>query len=1689
MKTHFNKIKCVFFQLLLLIVVFFYPKKKFAQQYGNEWINYSQQYFKLPIFKQGIYRIDSTTLANAGFPLQLINPQNIQLFLYGQEQYIYIKGEQDGVFNANDYIEFFAEPKPNVLDSALYTNITALPNPFVGVCSGGVGKSDTVYAFITYNNSTNNKRVSIETDTSFLAHGMPESYVYTEQIYAPKNNYNYLPQYTSENISDARYTKGEGWGYYHTRGTSSTFFSSSFANVYTSTSLPVLLKFSFSGWGADYMMTQDHHVRVKWWDGSSLNIIVWDTLFRGWDHFVRTYTVSSNSLNASSKPYIELVADAFTSSNPNIALISHYMYAKYPMNNNFMAQNKGVIYVNDHISLPKTFVYLNNINGGTSNEIVFYDISNYKRIENQFLSNTLKVLVPNAGGEKKCYLSAVSEIINVTQIKKVNNNTGYFTDFSTPKDSAFIIITHTSLLSSANQYKIYRQSAAGGSYQVILAAIEEMYEQFAYGTPKHPQSIRNFCKYLMDNMPGTPRYLLLIGKGITYEYLNQNYNLDQNLVPTMGWPASDFLLTAKLHSNNDLKPEIPTGRISALNNTQVLDYLLKLQQFENPDIIEWKKLGIHFAGGINASEQSTLLGYMNTFKNIFEDTLMGGHIISTFKKTTTAPIQTSISDSVKLLINNGLGLIGYFGHGSPSGFDIAIENVNDYNNSGKYPVFIVNGCYAGNIFLPNNASVSENWIFASQKGAIDFIASTSLGFAGYLYFYSYDFYKNLSYYTYGKGIGVPIQKTIENASLSTDIYKQITAMDITLHGDPAVKLWSGNLPDYTITNADVTFDTQTYPDSIGVIINIKNLGKAINDNFLVKITRIFPTNDTSILIRNIKAPHYTSTQKFYVYTDYAKAGGINQFFVYVDAFFEIAESNENNNSTIGSVDLFISSNDIIPVWPYKYAIVPKSPSITLKASTIDPLIQNTAWRFQLDTTDKFIIPIQEAVIYSAGGVVEWPVNLPFKDSTVYYWRVSRDSLSSTDKFNWKESSFQTISDKRGWGQAHFFQFKNDFYQYVKYNLPQRNFIFVNSKVSVFCRTGFIGQPLSYDQIIYALNSDVKHIWSCTPDGWTMAVFDSISGKPWASTLPNYSNSPPVAGMYGNCHCDPARPLYAFDFGNGYCSSMPNWQQDLVNFINIIPNGNYVLAYSPKFIVSNTLIPQFYTAMQSIGSANIINYNDTIPRIIFGKKGMLPGQAQEVIAPNARTAIELTDSIQTKWNSGLIVSEIIGPAIKWNSLHWRVASLDNPKTDTTIIKVIGIKPNGQKDTLAAFTEDSLDVTDLYNYADAAVYPHLQLVAYVYDNINRTSPQLKRWQIVYDEAPECAINPKKAFYIKNDTIQQGDNFVIAYAIENISHKTFNDSLLITYYLEKNNIQTSLPDRLKIKPFYPGAIVIDTLSINTLSFTGNNTLWIDVNPPGHPKYQWEQYHFNNVLQFSFNTSKDIINPLLDVTFDGVRILNGDIVSAKPNILISVIDENKFLLLNDTSDVKVFIRKNNEPEKQLYFAKDIVFIPASSSNKNKCQIEYKPTLNDGIYTLRAQATDRSQNVSGLNNYKITFEVINKPSITQILNYPNPFSTSTRFVFTLTGSEVPENIDIQIMTITGKVVKTIRKEDLGYIHIGRNITEYTWDGTDDFGDKLANGVYLYKVNVRLNGEKLETRQTEADKYFTKEIGKLVILR
>ena len=401
-----------------------------------------------------------------------------------------------------------------------------------------------------------------------------------------------------------------------------------------------------------------------------------------------------------------------------------------------------------------------------------------------------------------------------------------------------------------------------------------------------------------------------------------------------------------------------------------------------------------------------------------------------------------------------------------------------------------------------------------------------------------------------------------------------------------------------------------------------------------------------------------------------------------------------------------------------------------------------------------------------------------------------------------------------------------------------------------------------------------------------------------------------------------------------------------------------------------------------------------------------------------------------------------------------------------------------------------------------YPYIRLGAFYKDSVGFTPAQIDRWHVLFTPLPEAAIDGTTGItWLPNsDTLSEGQQVQFAVDVKNIFNIPM-DSLLVSYWVEDaNQIKHPIPyprqDSLLV-----GETMRDTISFSTLGLAGMNTLWMEVNPylasGSSVTDQPEQVHFNNLIQIPFMVNGDNLHPILDVTFNGRHILNGDVIAPESEVLITLKDENQFQIMNDVSDTTLFGIYLTDPDgiqKRIPFVDGngntvMQWIPAETQNK-RFKIVY-PALfeKDGKYTLFVQGSDRSGNASGDMEYRISFEVIHESMITYMMNYPNPFSTSTKFVFTLTGNEVPDEMIIQIMTVSGKVVREITEDQLGPIQIGRNISEYSWDGTDEFGDPLANGVYLYTVKAQINGEDIKHMESGADSHFKKEFGKMYILR
>jgi hypothetical protein len=459
--------------------------------------------------------------------------------------------------------------------------------------------------------------------------------------------------------------------------------------------------------------------------------------------------------------------------------------------------------------------------------------------------------------------------------------------------------------------------------------------------------------------------------------------------------------------------------------------------------------------------------------------------------------------------------------------------------------------------------------------------------------------------------------------------------------------------------------------------------------------------------------------------------------------------------------------------------------------------------------------------------------------------------------------------------------------------------------------------------------------------------------------------------------------------------------------------------------------------------------------------------------------------------GYISSPVFGPARQWKQLKWRGNTVDQSAGDSPTVDVIGINNLGAETVLYSSLDLSQQDQDISG-VDALLYPYVKLRMRNLDSVNLTAYQLRYWRLTYVPVPEGTVAPNILIQMK-DTLEAGEPLDFKLAFKNISEVNFDSLKVKIIITDRNNVQNAVP-LSRFKPLISGDTLQVRALINTATLAGLNTLYVDVNPDND---QPEQFHFNNFMYKTFYVKADKVNPILDVTFDGVHILNRDIVSSKPHIVIKLKDESKWLVLNDTAGTGVKVRFPNGVIRPYFFVANdtLKFTSAGTapSTDNTATIDFNPYfLQDGDYELIVTGKDRSGNTAGSLEYKVGFQVINKPMISNMLNYPNPFTTSTAFVFTITGSEVPQNIKIQILTITGKIVREITQDELGPLHIGRNITEFKWDGTDQYGQKLANGIYLYRVVTNLNGKSLDKYKAEddnTDKYFNKGYGKMYLMR
>jgi hypothetical protein len=1674
----------MFKKLVLIWLTLLVPMLGFSQ---SAWIDYSQPYYKVSTAEDGIHRITFTSLSASGINPSAVDPRNIKLFHRGEEVAIFVQGEQDGRFDPNDFIDFYGKKNDAELDKKFFSDPSHLGNRLYNQ------HNDSTAFFLTIGN-TPGKRMATRPNPNSSNPSLSNYQTQKTEVFA--NQYN-LGRTYNPGVRLAAFEQGQGWMSAPIPKNNPFLISLNELGQIASTGTAIL-EIGLAGRSDTPHLTA---ISAGPTTGSVREIGRFE--YSGFEVVNESLTLNSNDFNPDGSLSIRITSmGSGNVDNVSVAYI-RLTYPKQVENGDFSAE----VFILDPQSSNIE------IDNALSNYVA-YDIAdpiNPVRIPVNKSGNTVRLTGGIQGQETKILVENQLNIKEINIMPRVN-----FRNLLSIK-ADFIILTHRVLRTPTSTYadpvKAYaehRASPGGGGYDTLVVNIDELYDQFTFGE-KTPLAVYEFLREYYPRHQ--PEFLFLVGRAmgmfttarqnnVTYFYRQRPaiFNF-QDLVPPAGYPYADNNFSIGLDAQNPFAQAVATGRIPARVPEDVANYLDKVKEKDAMGVSEdWMKEIIHLSGGVSAFELTRYFNFLNGFKTIAEGPFLGGNV-TTYRKRSNSTIELiDISKDV----NRGTNLITFFGHGAPSVIDIEIGFASDptmgYNNRGRYPMLLLNGCDAGNAF-GNAYTFGEDWVLAPGKGATNFMAHASIGVDVYLRRYSESFYAKAfsDSTTIYKPVGEVIRETekLFFQRYGTSVVNRAHAEQLIMLGDPAIRLFPANKADYSIEASDVTlgaFEGEPFnalADSLRLSFVVKNLGRVDLDSITLRVGRRLPDgNSVNYPVKMLAPITRKDTIDFAVPNTGIAAFGENIFTIEINHDRSVSEMTFSNNSV--TVTEFVPLSGTLHVLPAEFGIV-NTNEVELIAQIPGKSVEPRNVIVQIDTSPNFSSANRKENRITTNNLINWKLDL-FQnvnpgDSLTFYWRSRFSEPREGESEDWTVSSFSYINDgPEGWTQRTMPQLESNLLSNLEIDQNQRIWKYPDTNLNIEVFTfGNQADSLTFrntqfylDRVPYIIDN-VNNVNSrLCPDGSLgLVAFEQRSLTPYLVI-----------------------PVPGFDILDGRsCGRVPQviqsirnaWitqpgQSILIDYIDGLKEGDYVVIFSVGNVTFEQWPDEAFEKMKEVGAneALLRNLKSGDPYVLYGRKGMRPGEAMEIVAQRDleletnQQVIQFETDLEGYFTSGTILTPRIGPAAEWKQFFNNVNQRDWFNEELASFDVIGIRSNGEEQVLFNSVRESTFNLESIN---PSAYPYLRLRYAMNDQESTAPAQLDKWQVNYTGVPEGVL----VFKNREDqiTLQEGEESVLNFEFINISKYDFTDSIVVEWSFNNTSQRRREEFRKKIPALPAGESFEFSLDFNSIGRGGN----VEVEVFANPRIQMEQTFRNNFIDLGsyFIVIPDNSTAILDVNFDGIYIMDGDIVS--PSVMINTLLKNEQTLIykKDTMGIDLFLKKQCDGcqfERLSFSNQKVNWTEATEDSDFKIELKPGP-LEDGMYTFRVVTEDLGVEKP----FEINFEVINEATITNFYPYPNPFSSSVRFVFTVTGSEVPDQVKIQIMTVTGRVVREILQDELGPIRIGNNLSDYAWDGRDEFGDQLANGVYIYRVLVRKNGAFVEPRATAGDKAFKQGYGKMYLLR
>ncbi len=1553
----------------------FYTAKNI--DFNDSWINFNNTYLKIGVARDGIYRISKSDLVNYGVAVDQIDPKTFKLFLRGKEQPIYVYGENDGRFDAGDYVEFFGSR--NWGDN--YRQTSSGNESYKEYLNR---YSDTTVYWLTWNDGNG---LRADTVSSFSGTPADTLQYYSEIVHYEENPF--LDYSVSDLVTrqDPDWLPNETWVWAQ-QGVGTVDRTFTVHDVYPGKNAQAYFKVQSYASNGFYGA---HKI------GLSINSdpTVYDsTAFNKYQQRVVKANFSSDLLTEGNNT---LKTISFRT-NATLNSVEYDWYeVEYPRYLKAIGDSLKILF--DDIPFPglKT-IKITNVSSG---DIVIYKyadqlkkITNYLRSRGDiFFNDTVR------SGDKYILISSSKITSPEIYYKKT------FTDLASASNQAdYILITAPEFISKANEYTQFIQQNYNVTTKVVN--VNDIYDQFNYGFFA-PEPIRTFLQAANLNWQfPKPSYLFIVGDA-NYDYYGNTHKyfgspVVKNYVPSYGDPVSDNWFV-DWDSSKTLIQQMYVGRIPVSTTAEFDHYFNKHKRYlTDPYDLFNKTYLLISSGDINNAGELSLLKSANDIvqNNVIQPPPIGGLVNHLYK--TQNPVSNFgpyTEQQVSKFIGDGGLFISYIGHSGTQIWDNGINTIEQLkNNSGKGSLISDWGCSTGKFAEPDIKSFSELFINQPDGQAIGYTGNTSLGFTSTAVVFPKLFYSELllkNAESIGMAHSIAKNELLQNYGQS-GVYRIFALCNILL-GDPIVRLKVPPKPNLKISADDLVVQSANpddSQDSIKLKIYFYNLGKVDTTKFNISVTDNLNNQEVFNKIFTRSIPSYKDSVDFYL--PVKKLAGDHKLKVLLDAGNSVDEISKNDNTA--QFDIFIPNSSV-------KALVSSPTNLISNGNFvfINPLKNNISDSINVQYADNAAFNNSDFVIKKLDTLAT-SISIKNLVEGKRYWIRSKLNSSAQQYgsefsfiYNSQPSAKFSLSDSLSFASS-----------------QMKNVAFANDEIKLSkTRNELKMQTAGYYDGTYAIVTvnGLDYVASSNAGGHHILVFDEKTLKFEGETYLNYYND------------------------------TQNFESRYIAALDAIPN-NKIIAIATNDDPSGGMTTAIKDKLKAMGSTKIDSVVFRSTWGIITMKNYTAGHVLEGYSKPFQGPVVLDTIITSSVSNGNLVTEQIGPSSNWKSIS---LTAQVPANSSMNIIPIGIQSSGSVDSLSAIavTGNSINLSGI----SAIKYPYLKFKINFSSADSSSLPSLKTFNVDYNGEPELGTN-YQLVSIDKDSVVVGGNLRLQFSVMNVGESAADSFNVKVDLVNQDNSKTEIFQNA-VSSLLPGGRKTFQVDYNALT-TGAQSFLITVDPENKIP---ELFKDNNFYSVPFFVKSDTNKPKVNLTFDGREIVDNDFVSSHPKIKIELNDPS-LLPVTDTSAVSIKL----DGRQIFYSGNSSILTYRFNSTNPKMVVDYSPALNDGNYSIAIS----SKNSLGNKSSDVTkdFTVSSEPKILDLYNYPNPFRSETYFTFKL--AQIPDELRIKIFTVAGRMIRefTLRPSDLNY-----DFNRIYWDGRDQDGDVIANGVYLYKVIMTSGGK------------------------